>query len=131
MSGSLRRRTRSAGVAGVTGDSVAERQVVELRCLASSGPLVAAASAKPLMSAETLRRVRKRQRRYLSLFERVAGMNALLLIAAVAVTIVVLAPHKSSSLAINEEVVVLVARWRWSCLSTCICCGVSSARCRR
>ena len=61
------------------------------------------------MSAETLRRVRKRQRRYLSLFERVAGMNALLLIAAVAVTIVVLAPHKISSLAINEEVVVLVA----------------------
>ncbi len=53
--------------------------------------------------------MRKRQRRYLSLFERVAGMNALLLIAAVAVTIVVLAPHKISSLAINEEVVVLVA----------------------
>jgi len=61
------------------------------------------------MSAETLRRVRKRQRRYLPLFERVAGMNALLLIAAVAVTIVVLAPHKISSFAINEEVVVLVA----------------------
>jgi Signal transduction histidine kinase len=36
-------------------------------------------------------------------------MNALLLIAAVAVTIVVLAPHKISSFAINEEVVVLVA----------------------
>src|SRR5450755_5151264 len=70
---------------------------------------VAAASAEPLMSAETLRRVRKRQRRYLPLFERVAGMNALLLIAAVAVTIVVLAPHKISSFAINEEVVVLVA----------------------
>lgn len=36
-------------------------------------------------------------------------MNALLLVAAVAVTIVVLAPHRISSFAINEEVLVLVA----------------------
>jgi two-component system, NarL family, sensor histidine kinase UhpB len=61
------------------------------------------------MSAETSRRERKRRRRYLPLFERVAGMNALLLIAAVAVTIVVLAPDKISSFALNEEVAVLVA----------------------
>jgi two-component system, NarL family, sensor histidine kinase UhpB len=42
------------------------------------------------------------------LFARVAGMNALLLIAAVAVTVVVLAPRKASSLALDEEVGVLV-----------------------
>ena len=42
-------------------------------------------------------------------------MNALLLIVAVAVTIVVLAPHKISSLAINEEVVVLVAALALAC----------------
>ena len=59
------------------------------------------------MNADTSTRARRRRRRYLPLFERVAGMNALLLIAAVAVTIVVLAPHKLSSFAVNEEVVVL------------------------
>jgi two-component system, NarL family, sensor histidine kinase UhpB len=41
------------------------------------------------------------------LFQRVAGMNALLLIAAVAVTLLVTAPHKLSSFAV-EEVAVLV-----------------------
>jgi two-component system sensor histidine kinase UhpB len=43
------------------------------------------------------------------LFRRVAAVNALLLIGAVVVTIVVLAPHKISSFEFNEEVVVLVA----------------------
>ena len=42
------------------------------------------------------------------LFQRVAGMNALLLIAAVTVTLVVTAPHRLSSFAV-EEVAVLVA----------------------
>jgi two-component system sensor histidine kinase UhpB len=45
----------------------------------------------------------------MSLFQRVAGVNGLLLLAAVAVTIVVLAPHRISSFAVNEEVVVLAA----------------------
>jgi two-component system, NarL family, sensor histidine kinase UhpB len=52
---------------------------------------------------------RTRSRLYVPLFRRVAAMNALLLIAAVVVTIVVIAPHKISSFEFNEEVVVLVA----------------------
>jgi two-component system, NarL family, sensor histidine kinase UhpB len=50
----------------------------------------------------------RRPRRYMPLLERVAGMNALLVAAAVLLTIVVLAPHRLSSLRINEEVAVLV-----------------------
>jgi two-component system, NarL family, sensor histidine kinase UhpB len=50
---------------------------------------------------------RKRQR-YMPLFHRVVGVNALLLVAAVVVTIAVLAPRKLSSVAI-DEVTVLVA----------------------
>jgi two-component system sensor histidine kinase UhpB len=61
------------------------------------------------MNADSSRPGRKLRRSYVPLFRRVAGMNALLLIAAVAVTIVVLAPHRISSFAVNEEVVVLVA----------------------
>lgn len=48
------------------------------------------------------------QRRYLPLLYRAAGINALLVLAAVAVTIAVLAPGKVSSLAMDEEVLVLV-----------------------
>ena len=48
------------------------------------------------------------RRSYVTLFQRVAGMNALLLIAAVAVTLLVTAPHRLSSFAV-EEVAVLVA----------------------
>jgi two-component system, NarL family, sensor histidine kinase UhpB len=48
-------------------------------------------------------------RRYLSLFQRVAGMNALLLLATVAVTIAVVAPERISSFAVNEEVALLLA----------------------
>jgi two-component system sensor histidine kinase UhpB len=47
-------------------------------------------------------------RRYLPLLYRVAGINALLMLAAVAVTIAVLGPGKVSSLALDEEVLVLV-----------------------
>jgi two-component system sensor histidine kinase UhpB len=47
-------------------------------------------------------------RRYIPLLYRVAGINALLVVAAVAVTIAVLAPGKVSSLALDEEVLVLV-----------------------
>lgn len=48
-------------------------------------------------------------RRYLSLFQRVAGINALLLVVAVTLTIVVLAPRRLTAFAINEEVAVLTA----------------------
>jgi len=47
-------------------------------------------------------------RRYLPLLYRAAGINALLVLAAVAVTIAVLAPGRVSSLALDEEVLVLV-----------------------
>jgi two-component system sensor histidine kinase UhpB len=50
------------------------------------------------------------RRRYLPLLHRVAAINALLVVAAVAVTIVVLAPRKVTALALDEELlVVLVA----------------------
>jgi two-component system, NarL family, sensor histidine kinase UhpB len=61
------------------------------------------------MNADRSQPGRQAQRRYVPLFRRVAGMNALLLIAAVAVTIVVLAPHRISAFAVDKEVVVLVA----------------------
>ncbi|MGI8506581.1 MAG: HAMP domain-containing sensor histidine kinase [Solirubrobacteraceae bacterium] len=50
-----------------------------------------------------------RRRGYLPLLQRVAGLNALLALAAVTITAVVLAPRKVSSFAVDEEVVVLVA----------------------
>ncbi len=62
-----------------------------------------------LMSADESGPAGTSPRRYLSLFQRVAGLNALLLIAAVAVTIAILAPHKISSFTVNEEAAVLVA----------------------
>jgi two-component system sensor histidine kinase UhpB len=49
------------------------------------------------------------RRRYLSLFQRVAGVNALLLVAAVIVTVVVLAPDKFSSFAFDETLVLVTA----------------------
>jgi two-component system sensor histidine kinase UhpB len=51
----------------------------------------------------------RRRRQYWSLFRRVAGVNALVLIAAVLVTALVLAPDKISSLAVDRELVVLIA----------------------
>jgi two-component system sensor histidine kinase UhpB len=50
-----------------------------------------------------------RQRRYVPLFQRVAGINALLLIAAVVVTLLVLAPRKFSSFAADEAGVLIAA----------------------
>jgi two-component system, NarL family, sensor histidine kinase UhpB len=49
------------------------------------------------------------RQRYTPLLRRVASMNALLLIATVAVTLVVLDPHKLSSVAIDEVVVLAAA----------------------
>jgi two-component system, NarL family, sensor histidine kinase UhpB len=47
--------------------------------------------------------------RYLPLLHRVAGINALLVVVAVAVTIIVLAPGKVSSFAVDQEVAVVLA----------------------
>jgi two-component system sensor histidine kinase UhpB len=49
------------------------------------------------------------RRRYVPLLHRVAGLNVVLVIAAVAVTVVVLAPTSVSSLAVDEEVIALAA----------------------
>jgi two-component system sensor histidine kinase UhpB len=67
------------------------------------------ASVEPLIDADRPGPERRRWRRYVPLFRRVAAMNAVLLIAAVGVTIVVLDPERISSFEINAEVVVLVA----------------------
>jgi two-component system sensor histidine kinase UhpB len=48
-------------------------------------------------------------RRYVPLLHRIAGINSLLVVAAVAVTIAVLAPGKVSPLALDVEVVAVVA----------------------
>ncbi len=61
------------------------------------------------MSADGSRSGRERRRRYVPLFRRVAGLNAVLLIAAVVVTIVVLAPDRISSFVVDRELLVLVA----------------------
>jgi two-component system sensor histidine kinase UhpB len=53
-------------------------------------------------------RAESRPGRYLSLFHRVAGINALLLLVAVGLTIVILVPGHESSYRVNEEGVVLV-----------------------
>jgi len=49
------------------------------------------------------------RRRYASLFQRVAGVNAVLLITAVVVTIIVLDPRKFSSFAVDELAVLVTA----------------------
>ncbi|HUO71510.1 MAG TPA: HAMP domain-containing sensor histidine kinase [Solirubrobacteraceae bacterium] len=61
-----------------------------------------------MSSAHTSGRGEPAGRRYVSLFQRVAGVNALLLVTTVVVTIAVLAPQKLSSFAI-EELGVLIA----------------------
>jgi two-component system sensor histidine kinase UhpB len=48
------------------------------------------------------------RRRYIPLLQRVAALNALLVVTAVAVTIAVLAPGRISALALDEEVVVVL-----------------------
>jgi two-component system sensor histidine kinase UhpB len=54
-------------------------------------------------------RAQAASRRYLSLFQRVAAINALLLLLAVALTIVILVPGHESSYRIDEEGGVLIA----------------------
>jgi two-component system sensor histidine kinase UhpB len=79
----------------------------EVRFLSAKPPPIAAASSEQSLSAETPNE--KKRRRYITLFGRVAGVNALLLFGAVLVTILVLAPHKISSFAAEELVVLLAA----------------------
>lgn len=62
-----------------------------------------------MTDTQTPSRGRTGTHRYVSLFARVASINALLLIATVVVSIVVLAPHKISSFSVDAEVAVLVA----------------------
>src|SRR5690349_16822499 len=84
-------------------------ETAQVRFFRASEPLVAATPAESWMSADTSGRQKKRRARYMPLFQRVAGMNALLLIATVVVTVLVVAPHKLSSFEVNEEAAVLVA----------------------
>jgi two-component system sensor histidine kinase UhpB len=65
-------------------------------------------TSKERRAGEPTARSGAAQRRYLPLLYRAAGINALLMVAAVSVTIAVLAPGKVSSLALDEEVLVLV-----------------------
>jgi two-component system, NarL family, sensor histidine kinase UhpB len=60
------------------------------------------------MSADTRTSKRPGRRRYVPLLHRVAGVNALLVAVAVAVTIAVLAPSRVSSFRLDAEVLVLV-----------------------
>ncbi len=52
-----------------------------------------------------------RQRAYLPLFQRVAATNALLLVAACLVTVLVLSPSKLSAFAADETFVALLSIW--------------------
>jgi two-component system, NarL family, sensor histidine kinase UhpB len=61
------------------------------------------------MHTQTPGHERRQVNRYVPLFHRVAGANAVLLVAAVVVTIVVLAPHKFSSFALDEAAVLVAA----------------------
>jgi two-component system, NarL family, sensor histidine kinase UhpB len=66
----------------------------------------AAAAERPRWGANVL----TRSRRYIPLLQRVAAINALLVLAAVVVTIILFAPGKVSRFAVDEEIaVVLVA----------------------
>jgi two-component system sensor histidine kinase UhpB len=60
----------------------------------------------PTRDGQTPQRARTR---YVPLLHRVAAINALLVVVAVAVTIIVLAPAKVSGLAVDEELAVVVA----------------------
>jgi len=72
-------------------------------------PANASGPAEPAALDGPTRPDAQTRHRYVSLFQRVAVVNALLLVAAVAVTIAVFAPHKISSFDVNEELVALLA----------------------
>src|SRR5947199_10823849 len=77
-------------------------------------PEVASSTGQPVAQQITRgpRRASARtasRRPYMPLLHRVAGLNVLLVLVAVGVTVLVLAPSKVSSLALDEEVAVVVA----------------------
>src|ERR1700744_2500404 len=61
------------------------------------------------MNADLRQQRQTRPRRYLTLFQRVAALNALVLITTVAVTIAFLSPQRISSFTLDEEAAALVA----------------------
>lgn len=67
------------------------------------------ARMRQLAQARGRRAPAAQQRRYIRLLYRIAGINVVLVIAAVAVTIVVLAPGRISALARSEEALVVLA----------------------
>jgi two-component system, NarL family, sensor histidine kinase UhpB len=73
-----------------------------------ANPSASGRTAATTMAAATPRPTAPR-RRYIPLLHRVAGLNVLLLLAALAVTVLVLAPSRVSSFAVDGEVLVVVA----------------------
>ena len=67
------------------------------------------AALTPRAGAGERRPEGEHERRYLPLLQRIAGINVLLLIAAVGVTIAVLAPRTISTLERSEEAAVVLA----------------------
>jgi len=67
----------------------------------------------PAASTDRPNGPRDRPRRYVPLLHRVAAINALLLLLAVGLTIVILVPGHQSSYRIDEEGVLLVGRLSW------------------
>ncbi|HUE25885.1 MAG TPA: sensor histidine kinase [Solirubrobacteraceae bacterium] len=80
----------------------AQPRAAEVPSLAFEDPCLEDAVVTPLIDPDRLRPDSERRQRYIPLFRRVAGVNAVLLVAAVAVTIVVLDPEKFSSFAVDE-----------------------------
>ena len=77
-----------------------QRSAPQLRLLSAASLIPDAMSAEPSQRPE--------RRRYVPLLHRVAGVNALLLVVAVFVTIAVLSPNRVSSLHTDEEGIVIV-----------------------
>jgi two-component system sensor histidine kinase UhpB len=65
-------------------------------------------TTKPMLTEAPRSPRAVRQRRYVPLLHRVVAINSLLVTAAVAVTVVVLAPNKVSAIALDGEVVVVL-----------------------
>jgi two-component system sensor histidine kinase UhpB len=81
----------------------------QMRSFGLSEPARARSSLGPVMNAVRSNLSRDRPGRYVPLFRRVVGMNALLLVAAVGVTTLVLAPSRISSFEVDGELGVLIA----------------------
>src|SRR5690348_15358038 len=75
----------------------------------SEGTTATVSERSPRHEPEGPRGRRSERRRYLPLFERVVASNAILLVAACLVTVLVLAPRKISSFAADEAIVLVAA----------------------